>query len=104
MKKQIEFDFAKWGQDGISVEWYGQKVLSMHINPTSSAYYYGMVNGTTCFNTTQSNLTMFEEVNPREFWVNVYNNGNGYCYNSQSIAKQALADNGQTIKVREVLS
>lgn len=30
MKKEITFDFAKWGQEGISVEINGAKIVALH--------------------------------------------------------------------------
>ena len=81
MKKQIDFDFTK-----------------------SSNYYYGMVNGTTCFNVTKSYLTMYEEVKPREFWVNVYGDAySKFCYDTKEQAQEYLAKGGKAIKLVEVI-
>jgi hypothetical protein len=104
MKKQIDFDFTKWGQEGVSVECYKEEILSLHINPKSSNYYYGMVNGTTCFNVTKSYLTMYEEVKPREFWVIMYGNKSSRLfYDTKEQAQKYLVGGGIIIKVVEVI-
>jgi len=78
MKKEIIFDFAKWGQEGISVNVNGQEVLTIHKNPHCPDYFYGMMGPTLMFNNVIQAFTMFEEVKTREFWVNVYNGGQMY--------------------------
>lgn len=75
MKKEIEFDFAKWGQEGISVETNGTPVITLHVNPHCNSYFYGMLGPTYMFNNAISTFKMFEEVKPREFWVNEYEDG-----------------------------
>jgi len=69
MKKQIDFDFAKWGQEGISVEYNRKTILTLHINPFNNEYYYGIINENLAFIAPATPLTMFEEVKPREFWA-----------------------------------
>jgi len=111
MKKQIEFDFAKWGQEGISVTVNGKNVITLHKNPNHANYFYGMTGPTLMFNNSGPCFTMFEEVKPREFWVNVYENRSVGIYETEQSAIEAFNSsrkyapkiNGQTIKVREVL-
>jgi hypothetical protein len=104
MKREITFDFAKWGQEGIvaytRLEF---QIVTLFENPLKKDEYYGVSEQGNVFCLESKNINMFEEVKPREFWVNVYSNDSGYCYATEGIARQALADNGQTIKVREVL-
>lgn len=112
MKKQIEFDFAKWGQEGISVAVNGCKIATLHKHTSIPDCYYGHYEKSiNTFSLYGNNFTMFQEVKPREFWINLYSNG---CKSIHSCTEEAneLAKNVQinhthltieTIKVREVL-
>jgi hypothetical protein len=75
MKREIEFNFAKWGQDGVVVQSEnGHFVFDMHHNKISN-YYYGYYENGDLFSTINTALRMYEEVKPREFWMNLYSNG-----------------------------
>tara|TARA_R110000868_G_scaffold23387_1_gene94392 strand:- start:430 stop:753 length:324 start_codon:yes stop_codon:yes gene_type:complete len=73
MKKQIDFDFSKWGQEGISVVIDGVPVAELHQNKIKGLIY-GIDSIGLVFNRQGKDLKMFEEVKPREFWANVYRN------------------------------
>jgi len=106
MKKEIEFDFAKWGQEGISVEINGAKIATLHKHTLIPDAYYGIFDSSS-FNTFclyGNNFKMFEEVKPREFWVNITNKDNIYIYNDFASADAQCGDwTVETIKVREVI-
>jgi len=115
MKKQIEFDFAKWGQEGISVEKNYNEVVSMMkaADGVTLCCEIKINNGTStqlAF-VSRCNLTMLEEVKPREFYVNVYENFSCNIYKHQEEAEVGLSRSkintpsvkGETIKVREIL-
>lgn len=121
MKKEIEFDFAKWGQeDVIALDQDGNDVLNIIElkQPINGWVLIVEINGKSpmCINRIGMNqnggitIKMFEEVKPREFWVNVYENGTiGPLWSCKKLANNRLLkdDNmggkGQTIKVMEVL-
>jgi hypothetical protein len=102
MKKEIEFDFAKWGQEGISIYGDKTKMLTFHKNPTNDLFY-GVDEDGYLICDKQPEFKMFEEIKPREFWGNVYDNGNFVIHPTQERALQCLEKSGETIKVREVL-
>jgi hypothetical protein len=99
-KTEIDFDFAKWGQEGISVELNSSEVIKIH-EYIDSAVLYG-VNLKGAFLDKKENFKMFEEVKPREFWVNV-SQDEIKIYESAKEAAFFLRENSQTIKVREVI-
>ena len=69
MKKQIEFDFSKWGQEGISVKT-DMEVLNLYKNDILNNFYYGIdINGVV-FSLPEKHLKMYQETKPREIWVN----------------------------------
>lgn len=106
MKKQIEFDFAKWGQEGISVfdKDNNISVCTLHTSPFVLNTYYGLLDNERPYHLSGTDLTMFEEVKPREFWVNITPKGYLYLYNDSKTAEENSVNYGKTIKVREVLS
>lgn len=80
MKKEIEFDFAKWGQeDVIALDQDGNDVLNIIElkQPINGWVLIVEINGKSpmCINRIGMNqnggitIKMFEEVKPREFWV-----------------------------------
>lgn len=99
MKKQIEFDFEKWGQDGISVYIDDVQMATLHKNPFMLNSYYGISakNGEDimwCNNSTTYTIKMYQEVKPREIWVNEYKNGLGsFSYLSKEDARKCSASN-----------
>lgn len=44
-----------------------------------------------------------EEIKPREFWVNVYNNYNAYVHLTKESAENISKSSCETIRVREVI-
>ncbi len=103
MKKEIEFDFTKWGQDGISVDdTMGRLVIKLHENPIKDEFY-GITHDGSTFAMHKNKFIMFQEVKPREFWVNIHKHGTPVFYYTEETAKSFATDNVTTIKVREVL-
>lgn len=106
MKKEITFDFAKWGQEGISVidKDNNIDVCTLHKSPFVLNTYYGLLDNESTYHLSVTDLTMFEEVKPREFWVNVTGKGDIYIYKDFASADSQCGDwTTETIKVREVL-
>jgi len=114
MKKEIEFDFAKWGQEGITASTeMGDNVLNIIKlkYPRNGYTYIVEIECKTPFLIKEDNsnlmygkITMFEEVKPREFWVNISKKGNVYIYKDGIEAGASTgAWDTETIKVREVL-
>jgi hypothetical protein len=123
MKKEIEFDFAKWGQEGvITLDNKGNAVLNLWAisKPTNEWIYIVEIDNNRMpfyLNKNGANMhsgciiKMFEEVKPREFWVNIYQGGSINIYESELNARGAYESSmrfapkikGETIKVREVL-
>jgi hypothetical protein len=113
MKKEIEFDFAKWGQEGVfALNQNGNEVLNIIElkQPIKGWVFVVEINGESpmCINILGMNqnsgitIKMFEEVKPREFWVNV-SQDEIKIYESAKEAAFFLRENSQTIKVREVI-
>lgn len=112
MKKQkIDFDFSKWGQEGISVEYKGNRVQTLHQHPNENAYQYYY--GVDCFNNffvtylSQLDLIMYQEIKPREIWVNEQEGG-GFHYSKVFSSKEGAESQKlpfviRTVKFREVL-
>lgn len=107
MKKQIEFDFFKWGQEGISVEIEGVKVLGLHQNPTNTYDYYGIDSKGLTFIRNKIELRMYQEIKPREIWVNEQEGG--VFHYSKVFSSKAEAESQKlpfvirSVKFREVL-
>lgn len=108
MKKQIDFDFAKWGQEGISIKY--NKIHDVVAIMKSTLQFTYVIEhridnslGVKAIHTDKCDLTMFEEVKPREFWVNVYGDGFSFLYDTKSEAIQCLDIGGKTIKLVEVI-
>ena len=103
MKKQIEFDFSKWGQEGISVETDTYNMATLHKNPINNLYY-GVDEDGDLNSGKATEFKMYEEVKPQEFWVNVYGDAYSYTfYHSKEQAQEYLAKGGKTIKLVEVI-
>lgn len=104
MKKEIDFDFTKWGQDGISVDDHmGRLIIKLHENPIKDEFY-GISHDDCTFALPKNKFKMFEEVKPREFWVNVYKDSASYVHTSKEDAEiSKFIDCIETIKVVEVL-
>ena len=108
MKKQkIPFDFSKFGQEGISVDYLEESVIALHKHPNEEDLYYGIFeNG--CFIGLPNELKMYQEIKPREIWVNEYTNGlSATCmwYDSEKEAAECKSATHyvKSIKFREVL-
>lgn len=104
MKKQIDFDFDKWGQEGISVEIDRVKVLKMHQN-NILGLIYGIDSLGLVFNRKAKDLIMYEEVKPWEFWVNVYEEDTIFCAHEtkEKALENRTINSCGTIKVVEVI-
>lgn len=106
MKKvKIDFDFSKWGQEGISVYHYNTKVLTLHKHFNHGEYYYYGISETNLFGCASKHLFMYQEIKPREIWVNEYPTHLAeFVYTSKEQAVIGSADNTtKQIKFMEVL-
>jgi len=108
MKKQIDFDFSKWGQPGITVTFGGTnvKMQTLHQHPTDKDNYYGITESGSALRSDVDRLTMYYEQIPREFYMSIYDNGaTGCLYNTfdECFAKRNVHVKGRVVKVREVL-
>lgn len=105
MKKQIEFDFSKWGQEGITVNSGESQMITLHQNPNHPTYYYGLDLSSNACSYHKSKLTMYQEVKPREIWVNEYKHKLGEtCYSTiQGASKGSAVGCLRQVKFREVL-
>jgi hypothetical protein len=76
MKKQIEFDFEKFGQENVTAFIDGVEILTVHKFPSSYPdRYYGLdVKGMT-YDRHKSKLVMVQKIKPREIWLNEYPDG-----------------------------
>ena len=109
MKKQIEFDFAKWGQDGISVNTHCiENVATLYKNPFKKDTFYGVSISGIVYSVYITDLTMYQEVKPREIYVNEPRHGlhsSQSCFNSLEFAKNNYSefDHIRTVKFIEVI-
>lgn len=109
MKKvKIDFDFSKWGQEGISVIIDSKNVFVIHKNPIKTTWYYGLYENGFAFFCLVGDITMYQEIKPREIWVNEYpNNQRAYVFwDTKEDAETKLLNCAtplRTIKFREVL-
>lgn len=107
MKKvKIDFDFSKWGQKGISVMSGKYRMLTLHKHPIVERDYYGM--DYDCDFHTGDGFIMYQEVEPREVWINEFEYGLSNVYWFSRTLEEALESkilNGykRTVKFREVL-
>ena len=106
-RQQIDFDFSKWGQEGISVILPSRNhAVTLHKSPLGDNSYYGISNDTYTFHVNVNNLKMYEEIKPREIWVNEYSTGFGIMHFTEKDAIQQR-DKARTfvklVKFREVL-
>jgi len=69
-KKQIPFNFELWGTERISVTESDLEILTVHLNPLNNAYYGLCKNGASFWNLSKRDLIMYQEVKPREVWMN----------------------------------
>lgn len=103
-KQQIPFDFSKWGQDGITCVFEDSPILTLHLNLRNQLNYYGITESGTPFHTYVSSIKMYQEIKPREIWVNEYPRHFGNTYNTKEEAeKYKTSSCVRTIKFREVL-
>lgn len=105
MKKQIEFDFGKWVQEGISVKSWDDSVVALHKHPNKEDLYYG-ISEHGCFICTPKELTMYQEEKPREIWVNEQESA-GFHYSKVFSSKEEAESQKlpfviRTVKFREV--
>lgn len=110
MKEQIEFDFSKWGQPGITVEIVNIKynIATLHQIPNNTDRFYGVYTNGQTFDWHKDFLFMYYEQIPREFYINVYP-GNRFqntvsgAYTNYDQAKSNCNSNGKTTTFREVI-
>ena len=101
-KTEIDFDFAKWGQEGISVIIQTKSIITLYQNSVITNRFYGLFEDGGAFVALDLDIHMFEEVKPREFWVNIRQD-EITIYKTKKESEFFLRENSQTIKVREVL-
>ena len=103
-KQQIEFDFSKWGQEGISVDDIcGRLVIRLYENPIKDEFY-GVAHDGSVFALPKQKFTMYQEVKPREIWVNEYYDFFGKGYHTKKEAMDRKASSCiRTIKFVEVI-
>lgn len=109
MKKvKIEFDFSKWGQEGISVQKDQCEVIQLHKHKIEGRVY-GLVKVGFSFNIFECNedkVIIYQEIKPREIWVNEQESA-GFHY-SKVFSSKAEAESQKlpfvirTVKFREV--
>jgi hypothetical protein len=111
-KREIEFDFAKWGQDGVIILTdKGNEMLTFHKKPKSDSLFYGVDEYGYLQSGDKTAFKMFEDIKPREFWMNLYSNGMIAILDSKEqaddVGRSFIFVNPdkrvETIKVREVL-
>lgn len=110
MKRKIEFNFSKWGKEGVTVEpsWPEKAyAVSVHVNPVNGQIY-GVFNNGSLFVSNEDDLVMYEEVKPREIWVNEYPQPIGIFKSSiwndeRSAALNTNADCIRQVKFIEVI-
>lgn len=103
MKKRIEFDFSKWGQEWISVTIHSEDIIILHQNPINNNWFYGVYKNGMNFVCLDTDLEMYQETKPREIWVNEYKDGYTTSHQTKENAlRLAGADCLRTIKFREV--
>jgi len=74
-RKSIPFNFELWGQEDIKIYDEDNEVLLIHLHPSTKSYYGVYKDGTNFFGCIEDSLTMYQEVKPREIWVNEYTIG-----------------------------
>ena len=107
-KQQIEFDFSKWGQEGISVKLPSSNhAVTLHKSPLGDNSYYGISTDNYTFHISEKNIKMYQEAKPREIWVNEYpeNKTTNVFWDTKEEAEPKLLNYAtpiRTIKFREV--
>ena len=98
-KKQIPFNFELWGTEGISVDdIMGRLVIKLHENPIRDDFY-GIVHDGSPFACKDINLIMYQEVKPREIWVNEYTIGlSNTHYPTKELATKYAANTSTEIR------
>ena len=97
--KQIEFDFSKWGQERIIVYNETDKMITLHKNPISSDLYYGVDEEGYTYSGLIIKFTMYEEIKPREIWVNEFSSG---TYLMKAYHTKAEAESNQTGAIGQI--
>jgi len=105
---KIDFDFSKWGEHGVSVEFKGYTIQTLHKHPNTDANecFYGINGFGHLFKTylSSNELQMFELQKPREIWVNEYVDGTSYIHDSlDSAIDSHRSVKGKTTKFIEVI-
>ena len=72
MRKRIEFDFNKWGQDGIEVEYKEYNIITLHSHPNAKSNTFYGISEMGFFDAKREQLVMYEDKKPREIWINEY--------------------------------
>lgn len=112
MKKvKIDFDFSKWGQRDVDTTLKGHTIQTLHKHPNAKVNecFYGIDGFGHAFKTylNSGELEMYQEIKPREIWVNEYQTigcTNSCIYQSEEEAIKNKSRNYiRTIKFREVL-
>lgn len=120
MKKQIEFDHTLLGKEGISVQTREGHEAEVFVSKNrlnigsdypifavvNDSVYRHTINGKNWKNKTQDNhdLIMYQEVEPRVIWVNIYPNNERYYHLKKEDAEQnKRSDCVETVKFIEVI-
>jgi hypothetical protein len=101
---KIPFNFELWGKENISVDdIMGRLVVKLHENPIKDEFY-GIAHDGSTFALPVNKLTMYQEVKPREIWVNEYSDLRiGGAYSSIEKAKHCGPNAIRQVKFIEVL-
>lgn len=107
MKKvKIDFDFEKWGQEGISVIIQSEDIIKLHQNPIKNIWFYGLFKNGNNFVCLYTDLTMYQEVKPREIWVNEFHDTLSaviHTNKKSAISCKDFDGYNKSVKFREVL-
>lgn len=86
----IDFDFSKFGQEDITCKSGGLYIHTLHEHPHNKDHYYGIAANGSEFRTHVNFITMYQEMKPREIWINEQENA-GFHY-SKVFSSKAEAE------------
>lgn len=101
-RKAIPFNFELWGKEGISVDdTMGRLIVKLHEHPMKDEFY-GVTHDGCTFALPANKFIMYQEVKPREIYVNDRNDMfvGSSIYFSKEEAIEGIA--GDAKKVRQV--